>query len=662
MGNSAAPKSCQPPGRAASEVLRSLRVPIPPSRLTVLFALAWAVGVGFFVAGLARPQPLFVNVGAGDAPFARGFRERWERDGLTGSGETMFRWAEDGSRLELPVSIRAGHVRARVRLARFAARPAEVVVESAGREVDRWVQPSLGWRVREIDLGGVRGSLALTFRAQADDGNPMAVAVDWVEIRGAEAVRPSPRLAGRLALFFLGPPLLILLMMRSPALASGVAAFAALVAAVAVWRDRLGGPWACAEAAVPALIVVAVLAACDRLRAGAWPEASAAPVRPVTVPLLLAVAALVAFFHPFFFYPDVDSHGRFLQALRANPSLLVDPTQPWQRRGDVTREIGGQKVPIPYAMVFHAAAWPLSPLVGDTGALKTVAVISAAAVVLLVYPLARAAALSPAWAVLAQVLAALLPVLTSRLSLALYPTLFGLAWVVLLLVHLARRLSHLDGARDAAAATTFVLLAEAAYTGSLLTVSALVLALAAVTTVRGEWRRALRLLGGWAIATAVLLLTMYVGFLPTLWGGILPHVFEGGGPAAAPRAPGGAWMAAGRRLGVFYDALLPVGAVIGLVADRFMPPSARRVLACAIAAGSAILVLRYVLPTALRDAKDVELLLAPVAVLSAAGLAVVWAQGRGGRALTVLAVAGALVWSAARDVSLYTDRFFAAGR
>ena len=101
--------------------------------------------------------------------------------------------------------------------------------------------------------------------------------------------------------------------------------------------------------------------------------------------MLFAVAACVAFFHPFCYYPDVDTHGRFLQALRDNPSLLVDPTQPWQRRGDVTREIGGQKVPIPYAMVFHASAWPLSPLLGDTGALKTVAVISAAAVVLLVH-------------------------------------------------------------------------------------------------------------------------------------------------------------------------------------------------------------------------------------------------------------------------------------
>jgi hypothetical protein len=93
-----------------------------------------------------------------------------------------------------------------------------------------------------------------------------------------------------------------------------------------------------------------------------------------------------------------------------------------------------------------------------------------------------------------------------------------------------------------------------------------------------------------------------------------------------------------------------------------MPPHPRRVLACAVVAGGGILFLRYLAPAALRDAKEVELLLAPMAVLAAAGLAVVWAQGRTGRALTVLAVAGAAAWSALRDVSLYADRFFAAGR
>ena len=633
-------------------------MPSPWNRFILLIAVVWALGLAAFVAGLERPRPLFVNVGAGDGTFARGFRPRWERDGLTGSGETMFRWAEDGSRLELPLSVSGGRLAARIRLARFAPGPIEVTVEAGGREVDRWVQPSLGWRVRDVDLGEVRGPLTLTFRGHGA-GDPSVVAVDWVEVRGAESVRPTRGLGWRLALYFLGPPLLVLLVVRSPALAASLGAFAALVAAAAVWRDRLGGASACADAAVPAVLTVLVLLGLDRVMARFWPDVGGG-LRAVAVPLFVAVAALVAFFHPFYYYPDVDTHGRFLQALRDNPSLLVDPTQPWQRRGDVTREIGGQKVPIPYAMVFHAAAWPLTPILGDTGALKTVAVIASAAVVLLVHPLARAAALAPMWATLAQILAAVLPVLTSRLSLALYPTLFGLAWVTLLLVHLARRLTHLDGARDGAAALTFILIAEAAYTGSLLTVSALVLALSAVLAVKGEWRRALRLGIGWAIATAILMATMYVGFLPTLWGGVLPHVFEGGGPAAAATRDG-VGMAALRRLGVFYDAVYPVLALLGLVASRGMPSSARRVLACALAASGAILVLRYAVPTALRDAKDVELLLAPMAVLTAAGLSVVWGQGRTGRALAVLAFAGAVVWAAVRDWALYSDRFFAAG-
>src|SRR4029079_10547709 len=119
-----------------------------------------------------------VNVGAGDGPFARGLRARWERDGLTGSGETMFRWAEDGSRIELPLSVHSGHLTARLRLARFAASPTEVTLESGGQAVDRWVPRPLGWRVREIDLGDLRGPLTLTFRAAGAPGDPTAVAVD----------------------------------------------------------------------------------------------------------------------------------------------------------------------------------------------------------------------------------------------------------------------------------------------------------------------------------------------------------------------------------------------------------------------------------------------------------------------------------------------------
>ena len=140
-------------------------------------------------------------------------------------------------------------------------------------------------------------------------------------------MRPSSRLAFRLALYFLGPPLLVLLIARAPALAAGLGAFGALVGAAAVWRDRLGGAWACADAAVPAILAVFVLLLLERLMSRHWPDVGAAHGRAAALPVLFVVAACVAFFHPFCYYPDVDTHGRFLQALRDNPSLLVDPTQ-----------------------------------------------------------------------------------------------------------------------------------------------------------------------------------------------------------------------------------------------------------------------------------------------------------------------------------------------
>ena len=149
--------------------------------------------------------------------------------------------------------------------------------------------------------------------------------------------------------------------------------------------------------------------------------------------------------------------------------------------------------------------------------------------------------------------------------------------------------------------------------------------------------------------------------MKTEGGRVLPYVFEGGGPAASTAGGDAAWVGALRRLGIFYDAVVPVLALVGLLAHR-AAVHARRVLAGALLAGGAILVLRYVAPTALRDAKDVELMLAPVAVLGAAGLAVVWGQGRTGRATAVLALAAALGWSLLRDWALYADRFLAVGR
>ena len=119
-------------------------------RRTSLLALAWVLGLLGFFALLQRDAPLFLNLGPGDEAYARGFRDRWERDGKDSA--TIYRGSLDGARIEWPVEV-AGRVRARLRLARHGSAPAEMSLTANGRIVETWTQPPQGWRLREFDLG-----------------------------------------------------------------------------------------------------------------------------------------------------------------------------------------------------------------------------------------------------------------------------------------------------------------------------------------------------------------------------------------------------------------------------------------------------------------------------------------------------------------------------
>ena len=641
-------------GRAGRVV--SCPVPSAGTRARPALAALWVAGIVAAVILLQRSTPLLVNLGAGDEPFVHGFRSGWEREGRRGNPETMFRWTEDGARLILPVAVAGRSLRARIRLARFTAEPAEITILAGGREVDRWTEVSRGFHVREVALGAP-GPLALQFRSASADGSPLGVALDWVEFHDAGALRPPPAIVLRALALLIGVPVLAGLALASVETALGLGAFFAWSAAAGAWLDRLGTLLALAGALVPVLLAGAALLAALFLLRRCWPEQVSG--RAVAVPLAAAALWLALVSHPFYFYPDVETHVRMAAALEANPSLLADPTQPWARRGDVTRDFGGRKVAIPYAFVFHALAWPLAPWLGAAAALKTVAIAALGVTLLLVFPLARVAGLGVPAAVLAQVLAAAIPVSTSRVTLALYPTLLGQAAVVLLLVHLARRLRQLEGARDAAAATAFLFLAQVVYTGSILGVAALVAALALLEALAGERRRSRWLLGSWAVATALVLL-QYVGFLPVLWQDVLPHL--GQGAAAGTAATTSPLVLGAARLGVFFDAVFPLLVIAGLLALRAADPHVRRVLGAAIAAGCALAVLRFVFPAVLRDAKEVELLVAPVAVCAAAAIAHAWARGGAPRALAAGAALAAIGWGTYRSALWYADRFWTAGR
>ncbi|MGE0452868.1 MAG: hypothetical protein AB7O37_03230 [Vicinamibacteria bacterium] len=609
-------------------------------------------GTGLGLAVLQRPGPLLVNLGAGDEAFARGFRE-WERDGLLRSGETLFRWAEDGSRLELPIEVGSGGVSARLRLARFAAGPAEITLLLNGRVSDHWMQEPRGWSLRSVEFGPLKGRLSLQIRTPSPDG---AAALDWVEILGVEGVRPARELRLGLAALASAPVVLALLLGPGAGLACGAALLLAAPAAVAL--DRLGGLVALAEAGVPLWLAALGLGLLLRLLARAWPDA-VHDLRLALVPAAFAPVALLALSHPFFYYPDLDTHARFLAAIRADPWTALDPSDFQARTGAWTRTIAGQKVAFPYSPVFHLLVWPLAAGLGDARAIETGGVLAVVVTLVLAGVLGRSLGLGSAGVLAAQALLALGPVTSSRLTLALHPTLLGQALEALVAVHLVRRFGHLDGARDAGAAALVLLAAQLAYTGSLFNVAAVVLLFAALEAGLGEPRRALRLAAAWAIAAAVVLLVLYARFLPTFLRDVLPHA--GTASDAVTPAGGGPLL----RLRIFYGLALPLLALSGLLALPSQAGATRhaiRWLLAALAAGSLLLLGRYSLPSLLRDAKDVELLAVPIALAAALALERFSRRRPGGRLAAAAVLLALLAWGALGAADAYAARFFAAGR
>jgi hypothetical protein len=633
-------------------------MPLPRRGRLRLAALAWLVGLLAAALALARPAPLFVNLGAGDGAFARGFRGGWERDGLRQTGETMFRWTLAGARLEFPVRVLTGSLTARLRVARFAPGVADVSLQAGGVELERWTQASQGWRPREVQLGDVRGPLTLTFRSQSSDPDGLGVALDWVEVRGAGGIVPRSSLVAGLLCFLLGVPLLCGLFFRSAETGLVAGVIVSAVTAVAVGMDRLGGLVAVSRAGLPCLIALATTGVAARALGRAWPELhDKGSARAAGMAVLLATVALA---HPFYYYPDVDTHARYLAAARADPGLLADPGDYQARTGAWTREVGGQRVAFPYSPVFHILAWPVALPLGEELAVKCVAVSALGLSVLLVHALARALGFGPLAALLAQALFVLLPVTASRLVLALFPAMLGQALELLLIVYLARAFVEGERRRSGLVLGLLLVLCQAAYTGSLLNVAVLVAALTTLEAASGDGRRALRLVGVYALAMTVVVTLQYAWFLPVLWRDVLPHLAAG--EAVSDDTGQGVLLPALRRAGIFYDVVYPMMLVPGLLAARQAPPPRRRAVAAALLAGAALLVLRYAAPVVFRDAKEIELLAGPVAALTAGGAAWLWQRGPVPRAAAVVALLAAAAWGVARGAVAYAERFVAVGR
>jgi hypothetical protein len=585
---------------------------------------------------LAFPRPLRVNLGAGDEPLARGFQD-WERAGP--DGRTMFRWSRDGSTIELPVSTHVEHLAVRVRLARFLPEPIVLTWRVNGRDAHRQTIRPRGWRVETLDLGRLDGPVLLELRS-FDDKGALGAAIDWVEISDVN-VRPRRRAVWHLLLLVIVAPMMAGFIAGTRA--GNVMGYTLLIVVpAALWLDAGLAFVMVTKAALPTLLALIALATISRLPGEFHSAFSASAV--------VATIALLALLHPSFYYPDVDTHARLLDAIREDPSLAVDPSPYQQRTGAWMRTIAGAKVAFPYSPAFHVVAWPLALFFGETDAIKILAAVAIGASTLLLHGLARRVGMGLTAAVLAQVLFACLPVQSSRLCLALFPALFAQALELALLTLLAVHLPAL-GMRGAGVLALAMMATQLAYTGALPNVAAVVAALTCLLYVQAERTAAARVLVAGTVSTLVVAAVLYARFLPVLWTQVLPHA-----TGAADPDPAGPWT---RTLGRALHFLGPY-ALLAVLGFRSLTDTAtRRVVAAAAVAGAALLVLRGPLPFLVRDVKEIELLSAPVALFSAAALARMSTRPQGRYAAIAIA-AGLAAWGLVRAVGAYQADLYAA--
>jgi hypothetical protein len=249
--------------------------------------------------------------------------------------------------------------------------------------------------------------------------------------------------------------------------------------------------------------------------------------------------------------------------------------------------------------------------------------VAAGLVLLLVAVLAATAGVAPRHGPLVQLLLLALPVAWPPLLDQRAADLAAGAAELALVVHLARRLGALEGARDAAALCLFVLPATLLRSAGAGDVIVLAVVAAGLLLRGGDTRRALRLLGAVLTATALALLVRWTAGQVVGTGGA--------GLAVSALPPLGTLLLIGPAPLVLFRA--------GLGAARSVPSRA-----ALVAAGLAAAVLMVLATTGAGEGAP---FLIPLAAIAAVVVALGWPRGRAAQAAVVAGVLGWAAWMAA---------------
>jgi hypothetical protein len=427
-------------------------------------------------------RPALIEFGPNDVAYTAGFRQDWERDGLT-----RFRWTGNHSTVTLPLGVSGDGLRLRARLRRHLIEPSEVTVYANDSAVGRFdIQADLHSPYRTIDLplpsSVPPGPLVLTIQSTSVNPRPLGVALDWLEVvRGEGRFTLTHRHAFRLAL-------VVAAAFAFPLLAGAPRTWACAHAAIVLALATTGTAWdviaserIAAEGApiyVATGALAAVAARSRRLRAALLVDSSRVAGGLTLVTLCALALRLVLVLHPQFYYPDVRIHALFAWQLARHGLVrfLEDFTANQYRFSLGLQLENGHWYAFPYPPVFYMLCWPLLRLARyrPEVAVSVVAAVVNSLEAWIVFGIARRLRCPPPTALAAAAALIVLPIFTARLTLAYFPALVGHAVDAVVLLVILARLPDLARARVVPGVAILVAAALLTYTQSVLNFAVLV--------------------------------------------------------------------------------------------------------------------------------------------------------------------------------------------
>jgi hypothetical protein len=492
----------------------SLRDPVAWASAALALALSVFSGLGL------STRNVELNLGPGDGAFVQGFEANSDVEDKVG-----WHWTTYDASIELPFSTVGTDLDVELVFARVFGEEAVVEVAVSGIRTETF--RARGGEVRQVRLRapGASGPLTVQIRTDSHEKRNMGLRLDRLSVTASQG-EPF-RLYGMAALRPLITAALLLggllLLGAAPRVASCVALFFAVAYAVSA-AAHLFTTWRQLDLAPPMLIVSTVFLAAGKhliARTGLMKTPVAAALAAAALVTMLFRLILIS--HPDFYYPDLLTHTRVVETIRAQGlSFFLDPATALGSQGAWTKPVLGGVSSLPYAVMFHAP-FAILAAIADLSldeielSLKALGALLSVCPVLIAGTIAARLSLPP----LAALLLCVIPAYTSRLSFALMPSLLGHAFDLLAMLAVLCLVQDLGkSARSVAIAFVALLGGHLSYTSSVVNEGLFMLTLLILSCASAghRWWLPLRLLMIEAAAALLAFALYYRHFVGDVFG------------------------------------------------------------------------------------------------------------------------------------------------